>query len=179
MAELREVAGRWEAQAQLGLAQAEKLKDLLEESATWDAAHDAAGAAGAEPGSREAATDGGWHGVGRQALSTDCTVAAWAACGLPSVCCTNSHHASGLACCPADTVGSPAGVEPGRGEGGSAEQLEARCARLQRELLLEKTKTAQLELQVHRCWCLAVAWHCTECLLPGPGLPPGWGDFEP
>lgn len=31
----REVGSRWEAQAQQGLAQAERLKDLLQESAEW------------------------------------------------------------------------------------------------------------------------------------------------
>lgn len=104
MAELRDVAAKWEAQAQQGLAQNERLKDLLEETATWDAAAAAQAQAQAQAG-------GSSSGAAR-----------------------------------AGDVGA-AGALP---SGSSAAELEALCGRLQRELLLERAKTAQLDVQVQR-----------------------------
>lgn len=85
MAELREVASKWEAQTQRGLAQSERLKDLLEESAAWDAAAQQAQQAG--------------------------------------------------------------GAGSGSGGGGSGD-LPALCERLQGDLLQERARSAQLDLQV-------------------------------
>ena len=66
VAELREVAGRWEAQAQLGLAQAERLKDLLEESATWDPLTAAAAAGGEGEATPAAAAGAGSAAAGEE-----------------------------------------------------------------------------------------------------------------
>lgn len=119
LAQLRDVAAKWEAQAQGSLAQNERLKDLLEESATWSipSAAPTAGAAGA-------------------------TAEAGAAVAA----------AAALAQQPAGADGGDGGeaAASAAGAGGARDGgvLSALCQRFERELLLEKAKTAQLDMQV-------------------------------
>lgn len=115
MTQLRDVAAKWEAQAQGSLAQNERLKDLLEESATWSVptASPAAGPAGS---------------------TAEAGAAVAAAAAL-------AQHSDGASTAPAPAAGA------GASAGGA---LAALCQRFERELLLEKSKTAQLDMQV-RC----------------------------
>lgn len=119
---LRDVAAKWEAQAQDSLAQNERLKDLLEESATWSVPSTAATTAPAAGPASSAAEQG--------------TAAAAAAASARQ---------------PAGTAGGDVGeaAPPAAGSGtGKDGALAALCQRFERELLLEKAKTAQLDLQV-------------------------------
>lgn len=124
LAQLRDVAAKWEAQALGSLAQNERLKDLLEESATWSipSAAPTAGAAGA-------------------------TAEAGAAVAA----------AAALAQQPAGADGGDGGeaAASAAGAGGARDGgvLSALCQRFERELLLEKAKTAQLDMQV-RALCM-------------------------
>eukprot|EP00887_Chlorella_sp_A99_P007323 scaffold2.g7323.t1 len=105
LAELRDVAAKWEAQAQGALGQTEQLKDLLEESATWSthvAPASSAGGQQQQPGGRS--SGGGEQG--------------------------------------AAPAGEPGGTEAAAGD------LAARCQQLESELLLEKARSSQLDLQV-------------------------------
>jgi hypothetical protein len=128
--ELRGAAEKWEAQAQLGLAQNERLKDLLEESATWDIGQ-AADAEGAEE-EASAEADAGAAGELGAALA--------------------------------------GGAEQ------RARQLEALCGRLQRELLLEKARSAQLALQVGVWWVGWGGWRGAQprVVLGGRSWPSGF-----
>ena len=135
--ELREAADRWEAQAQQGLAQNERLKDLLEESAAWDAAADvaaaaaAAAAAGAEEGSSHAP---------------------------PPASAARARDGNGQQ--EEDDEGEG---ESGSGEEGEEQapetvllQLRALCGQLQRQLLEERARSAKLDLQVRQQCRVAV-----------------------
>ena len=133
LAQLRDVAAKWEAQAQDSLAQNERLKDLLEESATWSIP-----AAPAAPDHSTAAASGGGGAPGdgssraaAAAVEAAEALAAAAAAGSPKV-----GDAAG---------GSAAGGAGGAAEGGSLAEL---CRRFERELLLEKARSAQLDVQV-------------------------------
>lgn len=110
------MAGKWEAQAQDSLAQNERLKDLLEESATWSAP-----AAPAAP----------------EGSSTEAAVAAAAA----------AHLAAAATSGPAAGAGTGGGAAGGGG-GGDSSALAALCQRFERDLLLEKARSAQLDVQV-------------------------------
>ena len=128
LSQLRDVAAKWEAQAQAGLAQNERLKDLLEESAAWPLPGAGAGTAPQPPaGSPQQA---GQAGDGSSEPSSGKDGAA-------------------------DAAGEAAGGEEGSGEaaaaaaaGGDVQRLAALCARFERELLEERARAARLDLQV-------------------------------
>ena len=131
LVQLREVAANWEAQAQDSLAQNERLKDLLEESATWSIP--ALGLNGSSSGA--AAADGGKSRV------------AGAAAGAPS------GPADQATAAASRGVSGEAGAAAGAAAAGGNESvatagLTELCQRFERELLLEKAKSAQLDLQV-------------------------------
>lgn len=130
LAQLRDVAAKWEVQAQDSLAQNERLKDLLEESATWSVPATAAPAGGSNGSSSGSSA----------AVGAD--VATAAAAGLAQ---QTADGAAGQAAAGA------AGAQEGAAAAGGADSssaLAALCQRFERELLLEKAKSAQLDMQV-------------------------------
>ncbi len=128
----------WEAQAQQGLAQNERLKDLLEESAAWDAAAGVAAAAAAAVGAADAEE-------GSSAAQSP-------------------MFAAGAVDGGAQLEDEDGDGEHGSGQEGDGQpqeavllQLRALCGQLQRQLLEERARSAKLDLQVrHRykllCW---------------------------
>ncbi|PRW32984.1 ubiquinone biosynthesis [Chlorella sorokiniana] len=134
LAQLRDAAAKWEAQAQASLAQNERLKDLLEESATWSIP--------AAPGSASApsssvAGGGGSTAAAAAVQAAEALTAAAAAAGSPRV---GEGGGSGAA-----------GAGSNGAAGGSS--LAELCRRFERELLLEKARSTQLDLQV-RALCM-------------------------
>ena len=141
LAQLRDTAAKWEAQAQASLAQNERLKDLLEESATWSipAAH---ASSSAPLGSSAAGGSGGSSSAATAAVQAAEALAAAAA-------------AAGSPCSAEDGNNGRSGAVPGGLPDGSS--LAELCRKFERELLLEKARSAQLDLQVR--WggaCVAV-----------------------
>ncbi len=100
------MAARWESQAEENLAQCERLKDLLEESAMWGAR-------------------GGAGGGGDAALGV-------AGEGIPGLESTEEGARGGDAAAAA----------------GAGAALQQRCEGLEREVLLEKARNAELATQV-------------------------------
>lgn len=116
------MAAKWEAQAQSGLAQNERLKDLLEESAAWPLPGAGGDAAQPAPGRQQQASSG----------SSDSKDGGGAAGGE-------------AAAAAADGTGGEVG---GAAAAGDTHRLAALCQRYERELLEEKAKAARLDLQV-------------------------------
>ncbi|EFN51232.1 hypothetical protein CHLNCDRAFT_141243 [Chlorella variabilis] len=123
VAQLRDVAAKWEAQAQDSLSQNERLKDLLEESATWNLAPAAPCGTGGAAGGGANGRAAGAAGKGAGAGSGDA-----------------GRGEDALAAVAAGGQGDPA-------------HLAALCQRFQEELLLEKARSAQLDMQV-RALCM-------------------------
>lgn len=150
LAQLRDTAAKWEAQAQASLAQNERLKDLLEESATWSipAAH---ASSSAPAGSSAAGGSGGSSSAAAAAVQAAEALAAAAA-------------ATGSARSAED--GSSGGLGAGASGLPDGSSLVELCRKFERELLLEKARSAQLDLQVR--WggaCVFVC--CGECWVEG------------
>ena len=130
------MAANWEAQAQDSLAQNERLKDLLEESATWSIP--ALGLNGSSSsGAAAAAADGGKSRVAG--------VVAGAPLGPADQ--TAAAASEGVRSEAGAAAGAPAAAAGGS-EGDATAGLAELCQRFERELLLEKAKSAQLDLQV-------------------------------
>jgi len=134
LAEVREAAGAWEAQAQSGLSQVERLKDLLEESARWSPqgadpgpdpspagapGHPAPAPAGgaAEPAPAPGASAAGGAGNGPGAAVSE------SGAGAPASPTRVAGDAAGAA-------GSPAAAQ--RATAAAAEAAAAEAARLRR-----------------------------------------------
>ncbi|KAI3430474.1 hypothetical protein D9Q98_005069 [Chlorella vulgaris] len=121
-AQLRDVAAKWEAQAQDSLSQNERLKDLLEESATWSL----------PPAAPKPVTTPQASASSRSSAET-------------------AAHTAGAAAVPGPD--GEGGLAATAAAGGDAAALVELCQRFERELLLEKAKSAQLDLQV-RALCM-------------------------
>lgn len=135
LVQLRDAASKWEAQAQASLAQNERLKDLLEESATWSIP--AAPSSGSAAAAGGAADGGGGSSAAAAAVqAAEALAAAAAAAGSPR----------------AGDGGGEGATSAAATEGGS---LAEQCRKFERELLLEKARSAQLDLQVR--WALVWA----------------------
>lgn len=144
LTQLRDVAAKWEAQAQDSLSQNERLKDLLEESAMWDTP-------GILPG---ASVGSGASGAGGG------TAAGNSAAGgaAPAAGAAGGTAAEGGVSAPGD-AGAVANGSGGSGVAGLAE----RCQRFEKELLMEKARSAQLDLQVRAlCMELTRAAQCSS-----------------
>ncbi len=138
LAELRDTASKWEAQAQASLAQNERLKDLLEESATWSipAAHGSTSVPGG-------GSNGGGSMAAAAAVQAAEALAAAAAAGSP-----RAGEGGGS--------GGPAAGAAAK-DGSSLAEL---CRKFERELLLEKARSAQLDLQVRWGALCGCCWEC-------------------
>ena len=131
--ELRDIAAKWEAQAEGAGAQNERLKDLLEESASWGAAAAVAEAAAAAEAT--SARPGGGEAVSGQRRRQH-----------------EQHEQHEQQQDVGEATGGGAVAEAaaplGGGAAAGAAQLAALCRRLESELLLEKARSARLDGQV-------------------------------
>lgn len=164
--EVRGASGRWEAQAQSGLAQVERLKDLLEETARWSpAGHDPDGnpvRVAKHPSTGVA--NGDAAGCAAASALADGWSAAEPA-SAPAACGTARAEPTVPVAGHAAAAGAAQAVE--QEDAGAARQradaAEAEAASLRRDC-------AQLEEQLR--WQRAAAASGTPCCLPvGPTLP--------
>ena len=157
---MRAAAGTWEAQAQSGLAQVERLKDLLEETARWSpaGAHPDANpvrvaerpGASAVPGGAAERAAAGAAADGGEAAAEPAGAPAVSSSAPAEAAPTGAEYAAGAGAAQAAEVAAAAAARQ-RAEAAEAEagSLRRACAQLEEQLRWQRAAAASAPPPLH------------------------------